>query len=122
MPLVDTVGCELRTRPLSIEKTRQLAHYRKCFVAPVCIDWTDTMHRALHAAVLENEPWHLLYFFPLPHGQGSFRPTFLPVEELDGRTVGGCAARIRAALRGRPRRGKANAAVFHPVPLASLPA
>src|SRR5215203_3380234 len=21
-------------------------------------------------------PWHFLYFFPLPHGQGSFRPTF----------------------------------------------
>src|SRR5690242_12694821 len=20
-------------------------------------------------------PWHFLYFFPLPHGQGSFRPT-----------------------------------------------
>src|SRR5262245_52509114 len=24
-----------------------------------------------HAAA----PWHFLYFFPLPHGQGSFRPT-----------------------------------------------
>ena len=23
-----------------------------------------------------GEPWHFLYFFPLPHGQGSFRPTF----------------------------------------------
>ena len=21
-------------------------------------------------------PWHFLYFFPLPHGQGSFRPIF----------------------------------------------
>src|SRR5512145_1904646 len=21
-------------------------------------------------------PWHFLYFLPLPHGQGSFRPTF----------------------------------------------
>jgi hypothetical protein len=21
-------------------------------------------------------PWHFLYFFPLPHGHGSFRPTF----------------------------------------------
>jgi len=20
-------------------------------------------------------PWHFFYFFPLPHGQGSFRPT-----------------------------------------------
>src|SRR5450759_4368011 len=23
-------------------------------------------------------PWHFLYFFPEPHGQGSFRPTFGP--------------------------------------------
>src|SRR5215211_3707840 len=28
--------------------------------------------RADHAAA----PWHFLYFFPLPHGQGSLRPTF----------------------------------------------
>src|SRR5262249_4243423 len=26
----------------------------------------------VHAAA----PWHFLYFFPLPHGQGSLRPTF----------------------------------------------
>src|SRR2546427_10347159 len=30
---------------------------------------------AHHAAA----PWHFLYFFPLPQGQGSFRPTFAPV-------------------------------------------
>src|SRR3984893_7585222 len=23
-------------------------------------------------------PWHFLYFFPEPHGQGSLRPTFSP--------------------------------------------
>ena len=23
-------------------------------------------------------PWHFLYFFPLPHGQGSFRPILIP--------------------------------------------
>src|SRR5215218_2239069 len=23
-------------------------------------------------------PWHFLYFLPLPHGHGSFRPTFGP--------------------------------------------
>src|SRR5581483_10086104 len=23
-----------------------------------------------------SAPWHLLYFFPLPHGQGLFAPTF----------------------------------------------
>ena len=25
-----------------------------------------------------NRPWHFLYFFPLPHGHGSFRPTVSP--------------------------------------------
>ena len=24
----------------------------------------------------DHAPWHFLYFFPLPHGQGSLRPTF----------------------------------------------
>jgi hypothetical protein len=49
---------------------------------------------AIQAAGRENEPQHLLYFFRLPHGQGSFRPIFLPVEDLvddpEGGTVGGC--------------------------------
>src|SRR6188472_1017702 len=31
--------------------------------------------RPLHYAAA---PWHFLYFFPLPHGQGSFRPTLFP--------------------------------------------
>src|SRR5271157_1645150 len=26
-----------------------------------------------------SAPWHFLYFFPLPQGQGSLRPTFSPV-------------------------------------------
>lgn len=29
-------------------------------------------------------PWHFLYFFPLPQGHGSFRPTFSPVRRCDG--------------------------------------
>ncbi len=29
-------------------------------------------------------PWHFLYFFPLPHGQGSLRPTFSPVRRCVG--------------------------------------
>jgi hypothetical protein len=32
-------------------------------------------------------PWHFLYFFPLPHGHGSLRPTFGPA-----RTTGVCGA------------------------------
>ena len=27
---------------------------------------------------IQPTPWHFLYFFPLPQGQGSLRPTFLP--------------------------------------------
>ena len=27
-------------------------------------------------AAYEASPWHFLYFRPLPHGQGSLRPTF----------------------------------------------
>ena len=27
---------------------------------------------------LTDAPWHFLYFFPLPHGHGSLRPTFAP--------------------------------------------
>src|SRR5690606_4554671 len=28
------------------------------------------------AGALPGAPWHFLSFFPLPHGQGAFRPTF----------------------------------------------
>src|ERR1700736_1433685 len=28
------------------------------------------------AARYSLRPWHFLYFLPLPHGHGSFRPTF----------------------------------------------
>jgi hypothetical protein len=33
-------------------------------------------HRGCWSAHAESLPWHFLYFLPLPHGQGSFRPTF----------------------------------------------
>ena len=31
-----------------------------------------------------SAPWHFLYFLPLPQGQGSLRPTFLPVRRCVG--------------------------------------
>jgi hypothetical protein len=34
-----------------------------------------TRGRETGAAILPYAPWHFLYFFPLPHGQGSLRPT-----------------------------------------------
>jgi hypothetical protein len=37
-----------------------------------------------HEAARTTEPQHLLYFFPLPHVQGSFRPIFRPADGLDG--------------------------------------
>ena len=36
------------------------------------LTWHQPAWRSTHAAA----PWHFLYFFPLPHGHGSFRPTF----------------------------------------------
>ena len=37
----------------------------------VTIEFTAT-----EAGDQASRPWHCLYFFPLPQGQGSFRPTF----------------------------------------------
>ena len=34
-----------------------------------------TRGREAGAAILLYTPWHFLYFFPLPQGQGSLRPT-----------------------------------------------
>jgi hypothetical protein len=34
-----------------------------------------TRERETGVAILSYAPWHFLYFFPLPHGQGSLRPT-----------------------------------------------
>jgi hypothetical protein len=35
-----------------------------------------TRGREVDAAILLYTPWHFLYFFPLPQGHGSLRPTF----------------------------------------------
>ncbi len=35
-------------------------------------------HQALRSAYA-SLPWHCLNFFPLPHGHGSLRPTFMPM-------------------------------------------
>ena len=36
------------------------------------------------------EPWHFLYFLPLPHGQGSLRPGLMLIEAiLAERSAGG---------------------------------
>src|SRR5208337_4925959 len=40
-------------------------------------------------------PWHFLYFLPLPHGQGSLRPTFSPRTTCC--TPSGCPAPARRA-------------------------
>ena len=34
------------------------------------------LDRAENRVYAPARPWHFLYFLPLPHGQGSFRPTF----------------------------------------------
>src|SRR5207249_4821782 len=39
-----------------------------------------------------HAPWHFLYFFPDPQGQGSFRPTFAPT--LTGFGASACAGPV----------------------------
>ena len=47
-------------------------HARKC-----AQEWSNAAKRACFAAFDHSyyAPWHFLYFFPLPQGQGSLRPT-----------------------------------------------
>ena len=48
-----------------------------------------------------QEPQHFLNFFPLPHGHGSFRPTFgLPVVTDEG-VPRSMVATFDSSLRGR---------------------
>src|SRR5882757_9668120 len=42
----------------------------------VLADWLSLL---LTCCFYASVPWHFLYFFPEPHGQGSLRPTFSPV-------------------------------------------
>src|SRR5450755_1296385 len=42
--------------------------------------------------MLFHRPQHCLYFFPLPQGQGSLRPTFGPVRTGLALTLASCAA------------------------------
>ena len=71
-----------------------------------------------------HAPWHFLYFLPLPHGQGSLRPTFVGVAALPSRPCAwrgaasppplmticaGCGRRrcfeaLEVGLRARPAR------------------
>src|SRR5438128_11227886 len=38
----------------------------------------ELKNRLLHEINHALAPWHFLYFFPEPQGQGSLRPTFAP--------------------------------------------
>src|SRR5688500_9704806 len=44
-------------------------------------------------------PWHSLYFFPLPQGQGSLRPTLGSSRRIVSTTVSGRRPAAAAALR-----------------------
>src|SRR5665648_468086 len=39
----------------------------------LCFSWDPVAERRSSEAA--QAPWHFLYFFPLPHGHGSLRPT-----------------------------------------------
>src|SRR2546425_2662187 len=52
-------------------------------------------------------PWHFLYFFPLPQGHGSFRPTFSPVRRTVLSPFPPPASSPRFSLNCGARRGRA---------------
>ena len=47
-------------------------------------------------------PQHFLYFFPLPHGHGSFRPTFFPFRTVGGFGGSPCSRGAAFALLAAP--------------------
>ena len=51
-------------------------------------------------ALVVHAPWHFLYFFPLPHGHGSLRPTLSPAR------VGGDDAAVKTIRREEPKVGR----------------
>ena len=68
------------------------AKWHRCSTFRSCMAWNGTERvsmpssgeirtveltrgREAGAAILSYAPWHFLYFFPLPQGQGSLRPT-----------------------------------------------
>src|SRR5260370_7220268 len=47
-------------------------------------------------------PWHLLYFFPEPQGQGSLRPTFAPTLTAFGASPSPAPVLSSKSLSSRP--------------------
>ena len=60
------------------------AHKRELITVKACNPGRQPRRRIpdiySHELHCGRRPQHFLYFFPLPQGQGSFRPTFDPVE------------------------------------------
>ncbi len=50
-----------------------------------------------HLAGYFSAPWHFLYFFPEPQGQGSLRPTFSPVRAARAALASPAPALLAAA-------------------------
>src|SRR5208337_634376 len=64
------------TGELSLEIIRGKGHYRVLFLGPLVttFDRSDDIRPGVQASGYCRQ--HFLYFLPLPHGQGSLRPTF----------------------------------------------
>jgi len=60
------------------------AHKRELITVKACNPGRQPSRRIpdiySHEVHCDRRPQHFLYFFPLPQGQGSFRPTFGPVK------------------------------------------
>src|SRR5579863_1020125 len=50
----------------------------------------------------DQDAQHFLNFFPLPHGHGSFRPTFVLAAGTEGEVPRSLAATFDSSLRGNP--------------------
>src|SRR5271165_238571 len=66
----------LPARPDRASVIRQKGHYRVLFLGPLVttFDRSDDIRPGVQASGYCRQ--HFLYFLPLPHGQGSLRPTF----------------------------------------------
>ncbi len=91
----------------------------RCEVQSLCLQVIDkkrlTQGRPDHD-VGTVAPWHFLYFFPLPHGHGSFRPTFGSSRRIvfgDG-VVTADARRLSAAAAARMDSARRSAAAALP--------
>src|SRR5438132_12386920 len=97
---------------------------RRCGVGSLGAVATIVPTLAAGGAAAPYAPWHFLNFFPLPHQQGSLRPTWCSSSTMRCSTTGtaSCAcAPSSIAPAGATTPAEAAAAASAPAPTALLP-